>query len=91
MFRQILDVGTRHRGVKERPPVFFLRDEDKAGEFLLPVLIPHQHLYNVLVELLGLGVLAGELSVRPSEVNRQTRLYPGLFRLRNFDYKSAGL
>src|SRR5579871_3183125 len=60
LIRQILYVGARHRRVKKRFVVLLFGDEYEAGQFLLAMLIPHEDLHHVLVEL-GTGILAGDL------------------------------
>jgi hypothetical protein len=39
------------RSVKERPPVFFFRDENETGNFLFALFIPDDDLHDVFIKL----------------------------------------
>lgn len=47
---------------KERPPEFFLGDEDQAGYLLFALFIPNNDLYNVSIEF-SPGIFPGHLEL----------------------------
>src|SRR5262249_24493893 len=57
---EIVDIGPGHRRVEEGTAKGFFGDEDERRNFLVSLLVPHDDLSDVLIEL-GPGVLARHL------------------------------
>ena len=55
--RKIFDIGPRHRSVEQRFAEFFFSNKHKPCDLGLSPFVPHEDLYDILVELL-LRVLA---------------------------------